>query len=262
MNMNKSRSRSLKAATAIVGTLIATSALATTIPNPAPLAAGGGPLDVPVWGTSASNYSTSPRGAALAYCVNGTCALGSLSKADLVPLLTGDGAFLEVAGTTTLNPFGSDDVTLAFAFTGGAASGVTSVELPGLSTFATDVQACDPSATALLPCPATSSGATATRNTAGDITFTATSASGLPTNVVDVVGVATDVYAVYTDAPIKDLVDPIVVVTYADGGSISYNALSLMSPSTGKVPEPSALSLLALGLASLGLGMILRRRAR
>jgi hypothetical protein len=214
---------------------------------------------VPVWGTGASNYQTKPVGFGLAYCINGSCAAGTVGNVGA--LTVGSGGFLQIVGTTTLNPFGDTDLTFAFAFGGAAASGITSVELPGFSGFQTDVQACDPTGETLLPCPASSSGATATRNAAGDITFTATSAAGLPTNVVDVVGVATDVYGVYTDAPEKDLIDPTVIVTYANGTSVSYNALS-PTPSTGTAPEPSPLTLLAVGLGTLGLALILRRRAR
>jgi hypothetical protein len=256
----KSRSRSFSAATAtalIAGSLVATTALATSM-NPAPLLAGQSGVSVPLWGAGAGNYTLTPKGDGLAYCINGVCSAGSLSKGAIVPLLTGDGGFLEIAGTTNLNPWGSSDVTLAFAFAGNAANGVVSVALPGFSTYSTDVQACDPSVSALLPCPPSGSGATAGRDSAGNITFSATSATGLPVNAL-LVGDATDVYAVYTDAPMSALVDPNVTVTYANGGMSSFAGLSLMAPSTG-VPEPSSLGLLAAGLASLSLGLSLRRR--
>jgi hypothetical protein len=175
-----------------------------------------------------------------------------------LPLLTGNGGFLEIAGTTNLNPFGSGDVTLAFAFAGGAADGVVSVVVPGVSTYMTDVQACDPSVSSLLPCPPTGSGANAARDSAGNITFSATSAAGLPVNML-LVGDATDVYAIYTNAPASALIDPMVTITYASGDVSTFAGLSLMPSST--VPEPSALALLAAGLASLWLGVTLRRRA-
>jgi hypothetical protein len=42
---------------------------------------------------------------------------------------------------------------------------------------------------------------------------------------------------------------------------VYFSGLSLTGPSTGKVPEPSVLGLLAAGLASLGLAMSRRRRS-
>jgi hypothetical protein len=269
--MNKRHSRAFKAKSAAgslalaAGSLIAASAFATSM-NPASLPPGSTSVTVPVWGSGASNYTTTPTGTGLAYCINGTCASGSLTRSDLAPLLTSGGAFLEVAGTTNLNPFGSNDVTFAFAFGGGAAQGVLSVNMPDFSTYLTDVQACDPSAGALLPCPSTDSGATAARDTSGNITFSATASTGLPINTVTVggfpIGVATDVYAIYTDAPISALIDPTVTITYASGATSSFAGLGLTPLTPPAVPEPSALALLAAGLASLWLGMSLRRRMR
>lgn len=258
--MNKSRSSSLRAsaaaaATLIAGSLAAVPAQAVSL-NPQPLAIGGGPVPVPVWGSTASNYTTSPTGTMLAYCDNGNCATGSLTAIQIADDL--DGGFLEIAGTTNLNPFGANDLT--FAFADGNTNALASVELPGFSTWSTDVQACDPNLG--IPCPSTDSGANATRDTLGDITFSATATTGLPTQTVAFLNV-TDVYAVYTNAPISDLIDPTATITYVDGQTANFDALGLMPPSsTGSVPEPSVLALLAAGLASLWLGMSLRRRPR
>ncbi|HUN73309.1 MAG TPA: PEP-CTERM sorting domain-containing protein [Steroidobacteraceae bacterium] len=265
--MNKSRSSSFRASAAVAiasigGSLLAATAFATPT-NPASLSPGQSSLSVPLYGSSASNYSTAPTGHGLQYCVNGLCATGTVSTSDIIPLLSGDGGFLEIAGTTNLNPFGADDVTFAVAFGGDAANGVLSAVIPGLSTWATDVQACDPSVSALLPCPPTGSGATAARDSAGDVTFSATATTGLPVNQL-LLGQATDVYAIYTNAPMGSLtlIDPTAVITYANGDVADFAALSLMPPSsTGTVPEPSVLGLLAAGLATLALGMGLRRRS-
>jgi hypothetical protein len=264
--MKESRSSSFGASAAasiafIGGSFLATTALATTITNPAPLSPGQSSLSVPLWGTTASNYTTSPKGKALARCIDGVCATGGVSSSELLSLLSGTGGFLELAGTTNLNPWGDDDVVFAVAFGGDAADGVQSVEIPGLSSWSTDVQACDPSLSSLLPCPSSGSGAVAARDSDGDVTFSATSSTGFPVNPV-LIGQATDVYAVYTDAPISKLgPDPMVVVTYSNGSTVDYSGLSLLAPTT-TVPEPSVLGLLAAGLATLGFGLGLRRRAR
>jgi hypothetical protein len=257
--MNKSRSSSFRASAAasvasLVGSLVAATALATSM-NPQPLSSTSGSVSVPVWGTGASNYM-SPTGTGLAYCTNSSCGVGQLTLEQIASDL--DGGIVEIAGTTNLNPFGADDLTFAFAV--GNVSPIASVELPGFSTYSTDVQACDPNLA--IPCPSTDSGGNATRDTLGDITFSATASTGLPTQTVSFLNV-TDVYAIYTDAPISALIDPSGTITYTDGSTASFDALGLTPPSsTGSVPEPSALALLAAGLATLGLGMSLHRRSR
>lgn len=269
--MNKSRSSSFRASAAasvasIVGSLLATAALATTM-NPQPLPPSSSSVAVPEWGTAASNYTTSPTGKGVAYCVDDeACASGSLSKSDIVSLglLSGDGGWVEIVGTTNLNPFGSNDLTFAFALGGGAANDVASVDLPGFGAYSTDVQSCDPTAAGILPCPTTGSGANASRDSAGNISFMATSTTGLPVNTIAVdgipIGSLTNVYAVYTNAPVSALsFDPLVPVTYENGHTSYFSGLSLQ-PSSTTVPEPSTLGLLMAGL--VGLGMRLRRRQR
>jgi PEP-CTERM motif len=256
--MNKSRSSSFRASAAAIasigGSLLVTTALATTM-NPQPLTAGG-TVSVPVYGSSAGNHQSSPTGTGLAWCAGSSCGTGQLTLLEIASEL--DGSLLEIAGTTNLNPFGADDVTFAFAI--GNEPPVASVELPGFSTWSTDVQGCDPNLS--IPCPSTDSGANATRDLTGDITFSATAATGLPTQTVSFLNV-TDVYAVYTNAPVSALAgDPDALVTFIDGSTESFAALSLTAPTTtGAVPEPSMLGLLAAGLATLGLGMGLRRRS-
>lgn len=259
--MNKSRSSSFRASAAaavalIAGSFLATSALATTM-NPQPISPGMSSVGVPVYGSGASNFQTSPTGTGLAYCTSGGCAMGSLTLNQIGAAL--DGGFVEIAGTTNLNPFGSDDLTLAIVL--GLDKPVASVELPGFSTWSTDLQACSPNLA--IPCASTNSGANAARDSAGNITLLATSMTGLPTQDVDGL-IITDVYAIYTNAPVSDLVDPLLTVTFSDGSPAeTFSALSLMAPaSTGTVPEPSALALLAAGLAALWLGMGLRRRSK
>lgn len=270
--MYKSRSSSFRAsaAAAVVGSLLATTALATTL-NPQSLPASSGPVSVPVWANTASNYTATPTGTGVAYCVDDeTCVSGSLTKEDVVNmgLISGNGGWAEIVGTTNLNPFGSNDLTFAFALGGSAANDVVSVDLPGFSTYLTDVQACDPTAAGGLPCPSSDSGANASRDSAGNITFTATAGTGLPVNTIEVdgipIGSATDIYAVYTNAPVSALsYDPSVLVTYESGSTAYFSGLSLTAPSSSStVPEPSTLGLLAAGLAALSLGLSRRRRAR
>lgn len=254
--MNKSRYSSFRASAAaaiasIGGSLLVTTALATTI-NPQPLTAGG-TVSVPVYGSSASNHQSSPTGTGLAWCAGQTCGTGQLTLYQIASDL--DGSFLEIAGTTNLNPFGADDVTFAFAI--GNEPPVSSVELSGFSTWSTDVQACDPNLS--IPCPSSSSGANAGRDMTGDITFSATATTGLPTQTVSFLSV-TDVYAIYTNAPISALTDPSALLTFTDGDTQSFAALGLKPQTTG-VPEPSVLGLFAAGLAALGVGLGLRRRS-
>jgi len=248
--MNKCRSISL----ALIGSsLLASTALATNT-NPAMLAVGG-TASVPVYGPGAGNFQAHPSATGLAWCAGQTCGTGQLSLLQIADDL--DGSMLEIAGTTSLNPFGANDLTFAFAV--GNEPPVASVELPGFSNWETDVQACDPDLS--IPCPSTDSGANASRDMGGDITFAATSTAGLPTQTVSFLTV-TDVYAVYTNAPISALAgDPSALVTFTDGSSDSFAALSLTPQSTGTVPEPSMLALLAAGLATLGFGMGLHRRS-
>ena len=267
--MSMSRSTAFKAASAatsvalMAGALLATPARAD-IGNPQSIAPGTTtPVSVPVYGSGDSNYQSKVTGTGLQYCFNTTCGTGSLTLLQIATDFdTGDGGLLEVAGTTNLNPGGSSVLTFAFALGGVDASDVASVTVPGLSTWDTDVQACTPNLA--LPCPSTDSGAAATRDTAGNITFWATdTTTGLPVNSVDGIAV-TDVYGIFTNAPLDKLgADPMVVVTYTNGTTLDFSGLTLLAPSsTGTVPEPSMLALLAAGLAILGLGMGMRRRAQ
>jgi hypothetical protein len=257
--MNKSRSSSSRASAAasvasIVGSLLATTALATTPPNPQSLPPpSSGPVSVPVWGSGASNDMT-PTGTGLAYCTHSGCGTGQLTVDQIASDL--DGGLLEIAGTTNLNPFGSDDLT--FAFAAGNVSPIASVEFPGFGTYLADVQACDPNLA--IPCPSTDSGTNATRDTLGNITFSATATTGLPTQTVAFLNV-TDVYAIYTNAPVSALMDPSGTITFTDGLTESFDSFGLTPPAS-TVPEPSVLALLAAGLATLWLGLSLRRRAR
>ena len=203
--------------------------------------------------------TTTLLGAACGYLDGSTCTTTTSTLATTGEAILGSayGGFIEVAGTTGLNPYGSSRIALAFIFGGTDAPDVTSATLSMLSGYSTSVEACGPifGSSAFQGCASSTTAGMATRSAGSGDSVTFSSLASNP------LFPGTDGYVLYTNAPTSALKDPYNFTVDVNDQTLSFAGFGLQAP-VSSVPEPDALGLFGAGVACLlALGLV-RRRSR
>ena len=165
--------------------------------------------------------------------------------------------FDEVAFTSsTLDPFGPNAVSFAFAVASNS-SGPLTLTMSGFTGYATQIEACDPlRLTTGVGCNGTGTG-TVSRSTDGStlnfysMGLSSATFNGFPANV-------SNIYGIFTNA--SGFTDPGVQV--CDSADICADIHTLGptgATATSSVPEPASFALLGIGL--VGIGFMRRKRA-